>query len=178
MDKTFRKNLLKQLSIAVLILAVLFGGLYFIKNHIKESVAQVMSSRQELKNRTATINTLSKLRSQYRDKGKAYLNVLSNIIPAKDKLINVSQDFQSIAQSSDLGFGFSFAGEKTPEDDSELGYIEFRLNVTGETMDEISEFISNIENFQYLTVVDSVNIRRNKDKNQIELTLQGKVYFQ
>lgn len=178
MNKTFRKNLLKQIGIAFIILAVLFAGLFFIKNHIKESVAQIMSTRQELANRTATLNALSTLRSQHNDFGQAYLNVLANIVPQKDQLINVSESFGSIARNQDLGFGFSFVNEVTPEEDSGLGHIQFRLNVTGDTMDQIEEFIKNLESFKYLTTVDSVNINRNNDEEIIELTLNGKVYFQ
>lgn len=178
MNKTFRKNLLKQLLIAFVILAVLFAGLFFVKNHIKESVAQIMSTRQELANRTATLNALSDLRSQHNDFGESYLNVLANIVPEKDQLINVSQDFESIAQSQDLGFGFSFVNEVTPEGDSGLGHIQFRLNITADTMNEIEKFIKDLENFKYLTTVDSVNINRNNDEGVIELSLNGKVYFQ
>lgn len=178
MNKTFRKNLLRQLSVAFGIIIILAVSFFFIKRHIKESVAQITSARQELSHRTAVLNELSDLRSQYKRFGQPYLNVLSNIIPEKDKLIDISQDFQTIASQDDLEFGFSFLGERVPEDSSELGYIEFRLNIKGESMNGISDFIERIEDFRYLTTVNRVDIRRNRELNEITLILQGRVYFQ
>lgn len=171
---SFQKTLLIDIVVAIGILLPLFVGITLLQSYIKHTATQIVTARQELAKRTASLNTLVTLRNDYKTYGSRYFNVLYNIIPEKDELINVSQELQSLATKEELGFGFSFRGEE-PSGDATLGFVQFSINVVGENLDQITNFVERLKDFRYLTTIDNLHIS-SKDK-KIQAIMEGKVQF-
>ena len=171
---TFRKTLLIDIAIAAAIILPLLVGVVLLQSYIKHTAEQVVTDRHELTKRIASLNALVALRKEYETYGEKYLNVLHNVIPEKDELINISQEFQSLAARENLGFGFSFRGEEAPKN-STPGFVQFTITVNGENFDQLTNFIEKLKDFRYLTTIDRLNITRG-DKG-LQAVMQGKVHF-
>lgn len=173
-NKEFSKKILIKIGIAILIITPLVIGVWYVKSLIKSTTDTIVQSRKQFAERAASLNALVGLRDQYESFGKAYLNVLRNVIPIKDELINISKELESLAAKNDLGFGFSFKGEKDPSD-GELGYIEYSLNISGDSINQIQSFIKDLDEFKYINTVDSLKLNRKNE--EIEGNVEGRVYF-
>ncbi len=181
-EKSITKKILIQAGIAVAIIIPLFLGSLYLRSIISKTTSRIVQSRKEFAQKSASLSTLVNLQSQYKNFGRDYLQVLYNIVPQKDDLINISSQFQRIAAEHNLGFGFSFSGEQEASQ-SQLGYISYSIRVTGSNDEEIKKFINDLNNFQYLNKVESLSMSKenigegDNQRSEIEATLKGKVYF-
>lgn len=151
----FKKTFLIDLTILLIVVGALAGGLLFFGRSISGSVDRIAGLRQDIVNRSASLDFYATLRNQYNNEGKAYLNVLHNIVPTKDQLIDLPKEFQSLASQQNIGFGFSFAGE-TAVASGGLGSVTFRLNLEGQTLDHLLQFVRKLQDFRYLSSLDSL----------------------
>ncbi len=170
----FRKRITVQLSISLaivggLVLAVMLFG--FQVDRLAEKIA---GTREQINERSAALTSLASLRSDYTSKGEAYLNVLHNVIPEKDELIDLSKDFQAIAQEDGLNYGFTFLGETPPSGDV-LGSVRFNLTLGG-TFTKLLNFLKDMENFRYLISVENVSLTRGSEGN-MRMDIRGSVFF-
>ncbi|MEX1014285.1 MAG: hypothetical protein WDZ80_03955 [Candidatus Paceibacterota bacterium] len=170
----FTKKLLIEIGVMTAILFPLFLGIVFFKSQISNAVEKVNQGKTEVQQKTRSLNELVILRNQYNSFARDYLSVIYNIIPSRDDLIDLSQEFESIANNSNVGFGFSFLGE-TDNALGELGYINFRLTISGNSINEVTELIEEIEEFRYLTIIDRVSIQERK--NEIQSNVEGRVFY-
>ncbi|MBI5732825.1 hypothetical protein HY967_02615, partial [Candidatus Jorgensenbacteria bacterium] len=93
----FKKKLLFQsVTFSVAIGALIIGTVYFGRT-ISRASEEVVKNRQELLNRSTALDTLASLTHQYNSKGKKYLNVLYGLVPKRDDLFTLGQEFQSLA---------------------------------------------------------------------------------
>ncbi len=168
-----QKRITVQISIALGIVGVLVIGLIFFGFNVRNLTQKIVTAREELALRTVALQSLATLRADYTGKAEAYLNVLHNIIPQKDELIDLSKDFQTIASASGLEYGFTFLGENPASADT-LGSVKFGLKLGG-TLANLLEFLKNIQNFRYLVQVESVSIFR--EESLMRMNLSGSVYF-
>ncbi len=181
-EKSITKKILTQAGIAIAIIIPLFLGSLYLRSIISKTSSRIIHSRKEFAQKSASLSTLVKLQSQYKNFGRDYLQVLYNTIPQKDDLINISGQFQRIAAEYNLGFGFSFSGEKEASQ-NDLGYISYSIRITGNNIEQIKKFIDELNEFQYLNKVHSLSINKEKigegdnQRSKIEATLKGQVYF-
>lgn len=171
---SFQKTLLIMLGVALAIIIPLLIGMMVLRSYINNNTQSIIQGKHELAQRTSTLNALVALRNEYNAYGKPRFNILYNVIPEKDELINISQEFQRMAQREDLGFGFSFQGEEATGDIG-LGFVRFSINVTGDTLDNIIGFVEQVKDFRYLTTIE--NFRTEVKDKEIQATMEGKVYF-
>ncbi len=171
---TFRACLLKEVGITVAVLVPLIVGFAFLRAQVAAASERMIRAQQTFADQTNVINRLIVLRTQYDKFARSYLNVLRNVIPEKDSLINVSQEFQALAENDNLKFGFSFRGED-PASPAAPGAIHFSVNISGKTLNDITTYIKNVKGFHYLTTLDSVHISRTD--TEVDCIIIGRVYY-
>lgn len=170
---SFKKKILISSGILALIVVFFVAAFWFLGSNIQKKVERLNAVEKSLEEINTNFSSLALLKQQYNAQVADYLKIIENIIPPQDNLINFLKDFQSLATASNLGFGFSFAGQTPPTEDS-LGYISFSSSLQG----GISQFLSFIESLpkiSFLVNLNSANLRRQGDLYQIDL--KGRVFF-
>jgi len=170
----FRKRIAVETSIALAVLIPLAAGFILLRHCVAEAANRMVETKRAFASHTEIIDKLVLLRSQYNEFGKPYLSVLHNVVPEKDELIDISQEFQRIASANNLDFGFSFRGED-PASKTGLGAIHFSTTVSGKNLDEIVSYIQDLQNFKYLTTIQSTHTARVGER--IESIVIGKVHY-
>ncbi len=170
--KPFHKKVTVKLSISLGIIAVLVLGIIFFGFRVDSLSEKVITTRQELGERSRSLQSLASLRSDYSTKGQSYLNVLYNVIPEKDELIDLSKNFQVIAQEGQLDYGFTFLGENPPIAEN-LGSVKFSLSLGG-SLNELLSFLKNLENFRYLISLENVSLNR---ADRMRMNIRGDVFY-
>ncbi len=171
----FSKNLMFEIIIAAILILAFGGGILFFRARISDLAGQTLKTRQLLAERTSSLQLYSSLKTQYDGKGGKYLNVLQNIVPTRDQLIDLRQEFQLLAAKENLDFGFAFfPGDEVTAAPGELGAIKFNLNLKGD-IDQLLNFIHSLENFRYLITLESFTM--NRQGSSIQMTIKGQVYF-
>ena len=141
---------------------------------MSDYTGKIIAARALLASRTASVSNSADLRSQYRNKASNYLNVLYNIIPSYDQLINLNQDFQSLAAQNKVGYGFSFAGE-VPKPAGGLGSIAFVLDVSSDDFNSLMSFLKSLQNFRYLNSIDNISMKTSNAA--LVMVVKGRVFY-
>lgn len=170
----FRKRLITELSISLLLVVALFIGILFFMGNISDYADKIVAARLLLASRSASINELAELHSEYNSKTSNYMNVLYNIIPSYDQLINLSNDFQSLAAQNKVGFNFSFSGE-IPKNAGGLGSIGFNLEASSDNFNSLTTFLKSLQNFRYLNSIDNISTRSNN--SILVMSIKGRVFY-
>lgn len=171
----FKKKLLVELGIGGGIILVAVVGLLILGSYIGNVSTRIASERGELLERSASVGSLASLRETWRTRAEAYLNVLRNVVPEKDALINVSRDFQSLSSQTRTEYAFGFLGESANEGGG-IGALSFRLTLRGD-LTNIFSFLEKFAAFPYLSTIDSFNIERKGSESRSELISQGRIFF-
>jgi Tfp pilus assembly protein PilO len=171
----FRKKLIIELSVVGGIVAVLAVVFLLLGFYIGTASERIVAARTELLERSASVGSLANLRETWRTKAEGYLTVLRRVIPAKDTLINVSRDFQSLASQTRTEYSFSFLGE-TREEGEGIGTLGFRLTLRGDLVN-IFSFVDKFAKFPYLSTIDNFTIERKGPGARSELLAQGRIFF-
>ena len=171
----FKKRFFTELGISLLIIIALFMGILFFKGNVSDYADKIAADRMLLVSRTVSVSDLASLRSQYNGEVNNYFNVLHNIIPSYDELINLNQDLQSLAVQNKVEYGFSFSGETPKSEGGGLGFISFSLNIGSESLKSQTSFIKSLQNFRYLNSIDSLSIR--SDETKLVMDIKGRVFY-
>lgn len=171
---TFKKKLVIQGSIAFLSIAVLLTGIVIFSGDIEQYGKNFVAAKEELAKRTNSLSVLASLQTQYNKKAKDYMLMLEESIPMEANLFNISRDFQVLATQSGVEQTFAFTGESRPSGET-LGSVSFRLQAVGE-MENLQLFIKNLEQFRYITRIESLSIGRTKDGLNTA-SIRGQIYF-
>ena len=158
----------------VLVVGALGIGIWFFEKNTKDFSDKVRQAQQDLISSSKAIGYLAELRKTSREKSKPYLNVLYNVIPQKEELINFSQDIQFIAESENLEFGFSFTGE-TPQSGGNLGSAKFSITIRGNSLQNTLNFIKRLEESRYLNKISDISV--NRSGGAIATTITGEVFY-
>ncbi len=170
----FRKRLVTEAGISLLIVAALFVGIQFFRSNVSEYSDKIVAARTLLANRTESIRETAELRSQFNSKASGYLNVLYNVIPSYEQLINLNKDLQSLAVQSGVGYNFSYAGE-IPSSAGGLGSISFDLNVSSANFNSLMNFLKSLQNFRYLSSVDEISMR--SSSGVLVMNIKSRVFY-
>ncbi|MDP3974794.1 MAG: hypothetical protein Q8P88_00700 [Candidatus Jorgensenbacteria bacterium] len=171
----FRKKLLLELGIGGGIIVVAVVGLLILGSYIGNVSNRISSERSELLERSASVGSLATLREAWRTRAEPYLNVLRNVVPEKDTLINVSRDFQSLSSQTRTEYSFGFLGESGNVEGG-IGALSFRLTVRGD-LTNLFSFIEKFAAFPYLSTIDNFHIERKGPESRSELISQGRLFF-
>ena len=169
---SFPKKVILNLVIVFGVLSFLITALIIFNKNLERTANQTGKLNQELISRSSSIQRISELRTAYKGMSGAYLNVLYNVIPQKDELINLSKEMQTVAASEGLTFGFSFVGETPPAGES-LGYVAFSLSLEGGQFQNIMNFVNKLENFRYFIQLENFDISSGGAK----ATVRGRIFF-
>lgn len=173
-ERFFKKRVVKEMLVALAFIAGPLLVLVFLGLKIGKITASISENIQDVLDRAGSIRLISILENQYATKGERYLQVLENVIPSKDALIDLQKEFQSLAAEGGVGFGFTFLGE-TPTGQSNLGAVTYRMNIKGENLEELFGFIKLFQGFKYLSGLNSVVI--NKPDATYQMILGGQTYY-
>jgi len=170
----FKKQLGFQLGVSLPIIAALLAGVFFFGGKISAYTQKIVYDKATLNGRSNTVKQLADLETQYNNQAKSDMNVLYNVIPSYDELINLNSDFQSLAAQNKVDYGFSFAGE-TPKSGSGLGYVSFNINSSASELDPLLSFLKSLQNFRYLSSIDNVSLK--EDGGEITMAVNGRVFY-
>lgn len=171
----FKKRFITELGISLFIVIALLAGIIFFKSNVSDYADKIATDRTLLASRTASISNLANLRGQYNNEVSNYLNVLHNIIPSYDNLINLNQDLQSLAVQNKVEYGFSFSGEVPKSGEGGLGSIAFSLNIGSDNLKSLTSFIKSLQNFRYLNSIDNLSIK--SDETKLVMNINGRVFY-
>lgn len=172
MDHFYRKLSISG-GIAVALVVVLLGGIVYFAGQVNASLDTIVTSRTELVKRWHSLNSLASLITDYNEDGKGALLVMEQMVPVQDQVFNLNREFQALAARGGVTAAFSFIEEKAPTNDT-LGSVRFTLSITGGQGD-LFRFVRSVEQFKYLSVVDSLSIENGPQ--HATANLQGRVFF-
>jgi len=164
----YQKKLAIHLSITIGVIVVLVGIIISSGSSIKEESLSIGSRRTEFAKKLSVVRALAEARAGLR-RAESAERKLQNVIPEKEKLINLSQDLSRVAQRGDLGYTFSFIEEQQATAEAP-GFVRFRLSLDG-TFGQFVTFLENVKTFQYVTRVDEVLVNYGK------MEVVGSVFF-
>lgn len=170
----FKKKLLVESGITVAILTTLLFGIMFLGGTITEYGSQIVTLRNQFVARSGSLSALASLRSQYSSVVAKDLQIMSNAVPIKDQLINLTKEFQLVSSQSGLSSSFAFLSE-SPANGASFGTIRFKLDVSG-NFEKLIAFVDVLQNFKYLSTFDNYSITRTTGGNG-QLTTNGQIYF-
>ena len=169
----FQKRLLIHSSILFVVILILTIGLVLFSNNIELYSRELSVVRKTLASQSNSIERLADLNIQYR-KVENYFDMLRNFVPKEDDLISLSRDFQVLAKKANIEHSFSFIGQNAASANS-LGSLNFNIDSSG-NIGGLFSFAESLENFKYLTRIDSFKIGRNQENKSI-MTIKGEVFF-
>jgi Tfp pilus assembly protein PilV len=170
----FKKKLIIDSIIAVLILGAIIAGIIFFQAKAKEFSFKLTQARQRIATNANSVERLANMRQTYNTEASVYLTVLYNVVPQKDELINLSRKLQTIAQLENLEFGFSFTGE-TAASQSQFGMANFVINIRGTSVQNVTNFINRLEAFQNLITITDIQI--GTTEKEVSASIKGGVHF-
>lgn len=170
----FAKKMLIEFSIAAVIIIGLAVGVWFFGRNIKTFSEKISESRHELARRSDAVRHLAALQSDYNRGAAQYLNVLYNVIPKRDELIDLARQLQAIGTDIGVTTSFSFIGESGATKE-QLGIVQFTLSASGDSAEDIFVFVEKLQKFRYLIDIESVSFGPDADK--VKGTIKGKVFF-
>lgn len=169
----FKKKLLIELSIVILIVLALASGIWFFGSNVQRYSEEIVDLRAELARKSTAIDSLARLRADYDVKAKNYLAFLYSRIPLKDQLINLPREYRFLASQANLQYGFAF-GEEVSGNENTLPSVKVNLNVSGQ-MNQLFNFIRSLGQFRYLNTLDSVSLT--SQGGGASMTIMGRVFF-
>ncbi len=171
----FKKRLINELVISLVIIIALIGGILFFNGNINSYAVNIASARNQLSRLSSSILELSRLQSQY-DQVSGYIDTLGSIVPSYYNLINLNKDLQSMAASDNLSYSFSFAGEN-PKTNNGFGSVNFNLSVGSSKLSNILSFLNSLQHFKYLTAIDGVSFGSDGDNGTLTMSVKGRVFY-
>ncbi len=170
----FKKRLINELVITLIIMIALIGGILFFKGSIETYAESITVARARLAHLSSGVLELSNLQSQYSQVAN-YFNVLNGIVPSYYDLINLNKDLQSLAAGQNLSYSFSFAGEN-PKSTNGFGSVNFNLSVSSANLDSLLSFLNSLQHFKYLSAVDGISFSPQAD-NTVTMSVRGRVFY-
>lgn len=176
----FQKKLLKQLGVALGIIVVLGISIFMLGKSISVDATETERLRLEKVNWSSSVQSYVSAKTQYTKKGKDYEQILENILPERDSLIDLKKDFQFLAAGEGLDLNFSFSTERD-KGSKLVGAIGITLTVQGSSERKIFSFLEKLEGFRYLFSIDAMSLQREKDREsgaeRVTAVIRGEVLY-
>ncbi len=155
---------------------IVFGmALYFFADNIQEQANAIAGSRDDIANQSAAINSYSNLKASAAE-AATYQTAMDKLLATQDSLIAFPSEINSIASNDGVSMTFSFDGDPVPASSNTVGYVGFKLGMTG-SLDGITSFLRDIESSTpiLLSKIDSFDITRSG--SSYTLAAAGRVFF-
>lgn len=143
----FKQGLIKNLSVALLVLVIPIAGLVFLGKDISRRAEAIKTQRQILADRSESLMLYAKLQSQSAEID-SYISILQNVLSVRDRLLDFQKEMERLANQIGVGFGFDFAKE-TLGSANIAGRMGFNIVSQG-SISEIFDFIKSIEDSRFL----------------------------
>ncbi len=172
----FKKSLIINISIIVGVCLVSFLLIFYFQKKINMISEEIYKYKSELALYTLSISNLAKLK-EISPQADLYFEKLKNLLPPKDKLIDLSNFVSDNARASQVQLSFSFTGGgQAPQNDSP-GFENFSINVSGE-IENILKFLNLIEekSSKFLINIKGFNLNQT-DKNSYRFSGEGQVFY-
>ena len=150
----FKQGLIKNLSVALLILAIPVAGLVFLNKDIGRRAEAIKTQRQSLVDRSEALLLYAKLQSQSVEVDP-YIGILQNVLPVRDRLLDFQNEIERLANQAGVGFGFNFTKE-TPGNANAAGRMGFDIVSQG-SVSKIFDFIKSMEDSRFLVNLNNFN---------------------
>jgi Tfp pilus assembly protein PilO len=165
----FKKHLTISIGIFLGAAFILMISLFFLNFDIKNRANRIKTLRQELNTYLQSIANLASLRQDF-SKAQSYFASLDMILPTRDRLVNFPKDINLIARQNKIDLSLNF-GQETLKTANEPGKTGFTISAQG-TLDNLLNFLKNLENSLYLTNLTMLDFTREGDKFKALITGQ------
>ena len=172
----FRKSLMIEILIALIIVGALLGGIFFFRGKIGDAAKAVIATRQQLFERQESLKSFNLLKTQHDGKARQYINNINNLLPKYEELINLQQEFENFTATAGLDPrpGLTYIGEETATPAS-LGRVKYNLTVRGDRTDQVFNFVQSLQRFRYLMTIDSFTLDR--QGSRVLMNIKTQVFF-
>lgn len=148
------------------------SGIFYIASLINKNLEEVLDFKNGIRGAREEILALTVLR-QEADANAAAFDKLKRVLPVRDDLVLFRKNFEGLAHSKNLKFGFSF-GAELPPNGTLPGAVMFDMALEG-SLKNITAFLREFEVANYITELSQFNVTG--DGNVFSGRTSGKVFF-
>ena len=123
---------------------VIFGAVfYFLAGSIQEQTDAIANGRNDIAVQSALINSYSNLKENAAI-AASYQAAMDKVLATQDNLIAFPSQIDGVARNDGVTATFSFQDNPVPAGTNTVGYVDFKLNVTG-SLDGVTAFLKDVE---------------------------------
>lgn len=167
-----KKNFIRTLIIACVIVAVLGGVIWYVVIDIGKDSLAIDQLRTEIQNKEYALSALASLQRDA-EAARQYLPQLGRMLTTKEQLLSFSADMHFLAQQAGFSGTPKFKEETAPQS-GELRKTNFSLSLEGErSLDNLGTFLSLVERSNYFVRFKSIDVVR--DGELLKVAMDGYV---
>lgn len=167
-----KKNFMRTLGIALGIIVVLLGAIWYVKADIDKKFLDVQQIRSEMQTKEISLSELATLQSDA-EKAKQYIPQLDHLFTTKDQLLAFSTDIGFMSNQAGFSGSPQFKEETAPPS-SDLQKTNFSLLIEGpKNFDDLSKFFGLVEQSKYFVRFTTLDVAR--EGNTLRLGANGYV---
>lgn len=157
-----KKNFMRTLGIALGIIVVLLGAIWYVKSEIDRKFLAVGQIRSELQAKGISLSDLAKLQADA-EKAKKYEPQLDRLFTTKEQLLSFSTDMSFLAKQSGFSGSPQFKDETTPSS-ADLQKTNFSLALEGaRNFSDLATFLSAVEKSKYFVRFVTLDVSHEGD---------------
>ncbi len=154
-----KKNFIKTLGIALGLVVVLVGAIWYVKTDIDTKFLAVQQAQAEIQTKEISLTELAKLQSD-EEKAKQYTPQLDHLITTKDQLLSFSTDIGFIVKQAGFSGAPQFKEEATSPA-TDLQKTSFSLLLEGpKDFSDLANFFKLVEQSKYFVRFSSLDVSR------------------
>ncbi|MBN2197603.1 type 4a pilus biogenesis protein PilO [Candidatus Wolfebacteria bacterium] len=167
----FKKRLLINISIPLVICFVLIASLIFLSSNISQKTEKIKQQKGELSFHLQSTESLALLSKDF-EKSKKYIAQLESILPDRDKLITLPRNIGVIANQSQIDLN-STLGKEESSQNQQLRETDIVMNGQG-PIDNFINFLKAVENSLYLIKFNEFDLSRTGE--EFKISIKGRVF--
>ncbi len=172
MSKEFKRELLIQVVMTVVLLAGVATILFYLGSRISTASQRIYRTRTENALLNSEVAQISNLRGQEQE-AKQYESQLSSTLPSKSNVLVLSNTIDAIGTRDGVNVAFQF-GAEGQKSANNLNYVEFEISVQG-SYANITKFVQDVENSSYYLAIDNMSLV--EGTGGLSGVINGKAYF-
>ena len=154
-----KKTFIKTLGISLALIAVLFGGIWYVKSDIGNKIVLVEQARADIHSKEQALTALASLQKDS-EQAKQYLPQIDQRLTSKDRLLGFSADVSFLAQQA----GFSGTPKFREDTSAPVGDLQrtnFSLLLDGsKDLDAVGTFFRSVERSNYFVRFANMDVTR------------------
>lgn len=167
-----KKNFVRTLGVALAIIILLLGGIWYVKADIDGRTDAIGVMRLDIRNRETSVATLARLQSDA-EKARRYLPQMERLRTTREQLLGFSTDIGFLARQAGFSGTPKFK-EATALPEGDLQKTNFSLALEGiSSSSDIGTFFELVEKSSYFVRFESINTSR--DDGVLRVTMDGYV---